>query len=487
MEYYTNKNTKAVFPLPILIILCLSLLLAAPVQAIWQPVRSAPGEGQLKGHKHEIYSLAFSPDGQYLASGSFDGSTRIWDTRTWAVVHELAGHSNWVSAVAFSPDGQWLATAGLDRRIQIWDVHTGHRLHSAQVHHKGVLTLAFSPDGQWLASGGLDARIVIHQVHPWQLVRTLPPQSGGIAALAFSVDGKYLASTAYEDPVIRFWDPVSGTAGPVLTGHIKEIYALAFSANGRYLASGGEDRIIRIWDLQSQQTVTRLAGHSQSVWSLAFSPDSRFLASGSLGDRSLRLWTVPQGVNAQTLNNIPDKTYTLAFAPHQPWLASGHSDALLRLWENIPIHPFPGLGHSTAEHLLRALKPELQIQLQGIDDDQQGQSHGNQNARADAGEQVEILLEVRNVGPVPLQPLELELHLWPETVSYRGDSHRYRIEYLGLGQTRQLCLPIFIPRQFKGTFHIDLRAHSASHHWHIPLEIEPGKAYPLPHEKGKSE
>ena len=90
---------------------------AQPAFALWGPDKSVGEEGKLKGHKHEIFSLAFSHDGKKLASGSFDGTTRIWDSSTWQVLHELAGHGNWVSAVAFSPDGRFLVSAGIDRRI----------------------------------------------------------------------------------------------------------------------------------------------------------------------------------------------------------------------------------------------------------------------------------------------------------------------------------------------------------------------------------
>ncbi|MGE3725082.1 MAG: hypothetical protein AB7I41_06000 [Candidatus Sericytochromatia bacterium] len=480
----------------ILALITTSLLLslhlwAQPASALWGPDKRVGDEGKLAGHKHEIFSLAFSADGKKLASGSFDGTTRIWDSNSWQVLHELAGHGNWVSAVAFSPDSKVLVSAGIDRRIQIWDAETGANLFTSQEHAKGVLSLAYSPDGKWLASGGLEGKILIYDTQTWQVQKTLLPSAnnpGGVGVLAFSPDGLWLASASYDDPVIRLWNPETGQAGPLLSDHLKEIYALSFSPNGQYLASAGEDRIIRLWDMAKRTVVSRLAGHFEPVWSLAFDPAGDFLASGSMGDGSLRFWTVPQGVNSQSLSEIPKKTYALAFDPKQKRLASGHSDALLRLWRNTNPEAASALASQSGTTLARLLEPVIEVAGLSIDDDRQGLSSGNANYSAEAGELVEITLHLRNRGTAPAQGLEATIQLAPTGLIYQGEAPRFRLETWPMGSEQTLILPVFIPKNLQEpvTLAIELRAENGAKAWKETLKLELGKAYPPPAEEGKN-
>lgn len=483
----------------ILALLTSSLLLtlqlwAPPALALWAPDKAVGEEGKLKGHKHEIFSLAFSPDGKKLASGSFDGTTRIWDSSTWQVLHELAGHGNWVSAVAFSPDGKILVSAGIDRRIQIWDAETGANLFTTQEHAKGVLSLAYSPDGKHMASGGLEGKILIYETQTWQVQKTLQPSAnnpGGVGALAFSPDGQWLASASYDDPVIRLWNAETGQAGPLLSDHLKEIYALSFSPNGQYLASAGEDRIIRLWDMAKRTVASRLAGHIEPVWSLAFDPAGDFLASGSMGDGSLRFWTVPQGVNSQALSEIPKKTYALAFHPKQKLLASGHSDALLRLWRNTNPEAAPAFASQSGTALAQWLAPKLEITGLSIDDDRNGLSSGNANYSAEAGELVEITLHLRNSGTAPAEGLEALIQLSPSTLIFQGEASRFRMESWPIGAEQTLVLPVFLPKNLQENLRLELelKAENSQAPWKETLTLELGKAYPpdvAPTEKGNT-
>lgn len=467
----------------ILALITALLLLPLPAQALWGPDKSVGEEGKLKGHKHEIFSLAFSPNGQKLASGSFDGSTRIWDSTTWQVLHELAGHGNWVSAVAFSPDGKVLVSAGIDRRIQVWDAETGGNLFTSQEHAKGILSLAYSSDGKTLASGSLDGKILLYNTQNWQVQKTLLPSANtpsGVGALAFSPDGQWLASASYDDPVIRLWNPQTGQAGPLLSDHLKEIYALSFSPNGQYLASAGEDRIIRLWDMAKRTVVSRLAGHFEPVWSLAFDPTGLYLASGSMGDGSLRFWTVPQGVNSQSLSDIPSKTYALAFHPKQKLLASGHSDPLLRLWRNTNPEAVPAQASQSGLALARLLAPDLALTRVSIDDDRNGLSSGNGNYSAEAGELVEITLHLRNQGSAPAQGLEAQISFTPNSLIYQGESPRFRIENWPMGSEQTLVLPVFIPKNQPGPLglELELRAENLPAPWKETLTLALGQAYP---------
>ncbi|MFB2970819.1 protein kinase [Aerosakkonema sp. BLCC-F183] len=217
----------------------------------------------LPGHSNSVSSVAFSPDGQTLASGSGDKTIKIWYIRSGQLKTTLTGHSNDVKSVAFSPDGQTLASSSeqlklpiwLDRdhtvddnTIKIWDISSGQLKTTLTRHSNPVYSVAFSPDGQTLASGG------------W-------------------------------DNTIKIWDISSGKLKTTLTGHYHRVYSVAFSPDGQTLASGGLDNTIKIWDIRSGALKTTLTGHSWSVNSVAFSPDGQTLASGSV-DNTIKLWRI---------------------------------------------------------------------------------------------------------------------------------------------------------------------------------------------------
>lgn len=319
-----------------LIVFLLALFcLQSPVQAFWQQDLSVGEEGSIKGQRRDIYSLALSPDGQYLASGSFDGTTRLWDLKTWQVKYDLPGHSHSIGAIGFSPDGKYLASAGFDGQIQIWDLSTGRNQVTLKDTKQMLISLAFSPDGKYLASGSQDQLIRVYDTQTWRLTRTLQGHTGGVCALRFDPQSHWLASAGFDESGIRLWS-FAGLSqdSQVLLDHTDEVYALAFSPDGKYLASAGADKMIRLWDAHTLLPLKRLSGHLKPIWSLAFSPDSQTLVSGSIGEPALRFWRIPGGTNYQTLVKPIEKTYSLVFSNSGQTLYSGHSDAAIRVWQD---------------------------------------------------------------------------------------------------------------------------------------------------------
>jgi serine/threonine protein kinase len=201
----------------------------------------------LKGHTSWVRSVAFSPDGSWLASGSHDGTIKIWDTASGRELRSLKGHIDEVYCVAVSPDGSRLASGSEDKTIKVWDAASGQELCTCKGHTSFVLSVAFSPDGSRLASASWDKTVKVWDTANGQELRTLRGHSDRVSSVAFSPDGSRVASGG-DDWTIKVWDTASGQELRTLKGHTHMIWSVAFSSDGSRLASGSWDTTIKLWD-----------------------------------------------------------------------------------------------------------------------------------------------------------------------------------------------------------------------------------------------
>jgi WD40 repeat protein/transcriptional regulator with XRE-family HTH domain len=298
---------------------------------IQKNIQSEHYERQLLGHKNRIKSIAFSPDSQCLASGSDDSSARLWDVASGECVREFHGHTSRIWSVAFSPDGQTLATASTDEQVCLWDVASGGRLATLRGHQGWVLSVAFSPDGTFLASSGDDKTIRFWDLVSLDTIKILHGHSSRVRSLSFHPDGSLLAS-ASEDRTLCLWDVETGACLSVLRGHTHGVRSVAFNPRGTLLASGADDQTTRLWDVANARCLKTLQGYTHRVWALAFSPDGQMLLSAS-EDQKMRLWQVHSGT---CLRVIPDSGYgvlCVAFSPTGGLFATGGEDRIIRLWQ----------------------------------------------------------------------------------------------------------------------------------------------------------
>jgi WD40 repeat protein len=216
--------------------------------------------GQLdrwSAHNAAVWTVLFSPEGQILASSSYDCTVRLWDVQTHHCLQVLRGHESVVRAIAFHPGGQGLASGSSDHTIRLWDVQTGACLRILREHMGAVFALAFDPNGQRLASGSHDQTIRVWDIETGACLQALQGHTGAVWTVAISPDGQTLVSGSF-DQTIRLWDLETGQCRHILNDHSGWVRSVIFSYNGQILFSGSDDRTIKLWDVQTGRCIDTL-------------------------------------------------------------------------------------------------------------------------------------------------------------------------------------------------------------------------------------
>ena len=306
---------------------------------LWD-VATGEHKAAFTGHTGYVNAIAFSPDGRTLVSGG-GWELFLWDSMSGAQKGGIAGHLTGVYRIAFTPDSRTLASTGTKHTVLLWDINNRQRKATliGERTIDRIFNIAFSPDGHTLAgSSGWD--IVLWGVPSRHLKTSIKGYTGnsvsggGIRSIAFSPDGRFLASgSGHGDHKIQIWYG-GRTHKTTLIGHTEGITSIAFAPDSRTLASGSQDHTVRIWDVVSETHEITLTGHTGWVNSVAFSPDGKTLASGSQ-DTTICLWDAATGKHQITLTGHTGSVESIAFSPDGKTLASGggYQDRTVQLWD----------------------------------------------------------------------------------------------------------------------------------------------------------
>ncbi|MFI9380652.1 AAA family ATPase [Kutzneria sp. NPDC052558] len=322
---------------------------------------SVPLSTVLTGHTGAVYLTTFSPNGQLLATASYDNTVRLWDVKDphkpAPLGEPIGGFGSWVSSAVFSPDGKTLAAAGDDHLVRLFDI--GDPAHPKPIGQPlnadtgTIYLIAFSPDGKTLAAACEHQKVQLWDVrdvaHPTP-GRALTGHTGPVRSIAFRPDGGYLAAGGDDGSVLVYSLATGARVGAPLTGYKDTVHSVAFNHDGTMLGTGSGDGSVRFWDTTDPTGAMPAIGLPLTglgaVWSVSFSPpDGKvFAAAGS--DGSLRLWnmanpTLPLLIGQPlTGSNGLD---ALGFSPDGRTLATGGNDTDVRLWS---LPPTSGIGHA---------------------------------------------------------------------------------------------------------------------------------------------
>ena len=278
-----------------------------------------------------IWSVAFSPDGKYLAAGDTKGKIVMRRVPDGQPICTFEGHRSWVVSLDFSPDGKTLASSSCDCTAKLWDVNTGQCLHSFEEHEQEVWSVAFSPDGKTLASGCDDGIARLWNINTGKCVQHFQGHKGEVLSVTFSLDGTKLISGSH-DNTIRIWNIKTSQCLRIFRGHQDGVRSISLSPDGLVLASGSSDCTIKLWNMKTGECINTFRGHANVVFCTTFALGGQVLVSSSLGSK-VRLWDVETGKCIKVFQGHSNIINSVAFNPQGDIFASGSYDQTVKLWD----------------------------------------------------------------------------------------------------------------------------------------------------------
>lgn len=324
------------------------------------------------GHSSNVTSVAFSPDGKTVVSGSEDNTLKLWNVATGKELRTLSGHSSVVSSVAFSPDGKTVLSGSRDNTLKLWDVVTGKELRSFRGHINEITSVAYSPNGKTVLSGSAGRLLKLWDVTTGKELRSFYGHTNAVTSVTYAPDGKTVLSGSW-DSSLRLWDVQSGKELRSFRGHKNSVESVAYAPDGKTVLSGSVDGTLKLWDVETGAELHSFSGHSGRVYSwvnsVAYSPDGRMVLSGS-ADETLKLWDIATGKELRTLFVkhppwVSMNVTSVAYSPDGRTVLSGSEDKTLRLWDVATGRVLRSLSGNSSTTISVAYAPDGRAVLSG--------------------------------------------------------------------------------------------------------------------------
>ncbi len=280
------------------------------------------------GHTSVQSSAVYSPDQEYILTGGWDQTARLWDVATGRQIRTFSGHEGWVVKANFSPDGKLAVTASMDNTARIWEVATGRLLHTLKGHTIYLSDACFSPDGQFVATSGWDRTARLWSVQTGQEVRSFLGHSAYVTSLEFSRDGKLLL-TSGGDKLCRLWNVADGTEIRQFAGHTDDVLCARFAPDAKTMVSCSRDKTVRIWDVQTGAEKRKITLPKLVAW-LSFAPNGKTFA-GEFTTYDAAIWDAATGAQVDSTSLQCDAA-SIEYSPDGKRILMGGNDCATHVW-----------------------------------------------------------------------------------------------------------------------------------------------------------
>lgn len=296
----------------------------------------------LQGHSGSVNAACFSPDGVQLLTASGDGTARVWDAAHGKELLILKGPTNGILSAAFSSDGRRIVTGAQDGSARVWDASSGKELLSLKARNEVLWSVAFAPDGQRILVGCQDVsmhqylRFEAFSARLWDVssgkqLLSFRAGNGDTTCAAFSPDGQRVVACD-SDMTAKVWGSVNGNELTILKGHYNHVQSVAFSPDGRRIATGSMDQTAKVWDAATGSELLTLKGHDSWVAAVAFSPDGQLLVTGSR-DGTAKVWDAARQREVLVFKGHTNALMAAAFSPDGRRVVTGGADSVAKLWD----------------------------------------------------------------------------------------------------------------------------------------------------------